>query len=230
MENFKLSKVKLEAASVSEQLRLARQIRGLTLGQVAQFLEISPKFLHALESSRYDELPKGMYGRNYLREYTTFLGLNYKELLSIFEKEKVVLGYQVDKDDYFVELKPKQKIVLFIPGIFKNIAILLSIIIGLLYFSGAILKIFSPPTLFVFNPSDNLITENTSINIDGLAEAQSQITINGDLIASTNGAFQRIVYLRKGINTINITASRKFGQPATIERKILVKDANPKNL
>ncbi|MBL7058450.1 helix-turn-helix domain-containing protein [Patescibacteria group bacterium] len=222
MSVFRISTVKLEAASVSEQLRLSRQKKDLSLEKIAKYLEINVRYLKALESGDFSTLPPGTYAKNYLREYALFLGLNYHELLPLFEKEKSVLGCGVKKSDFFTKLKAKQKRILFLPSIFKNIVIFASVLACLVYFGGAILKIFSPPILEVFNPPENLIISTFSIDITGYAQEESQVFINGELVANTGGSFMRTVYLRNGINIINITAEQKLGRKSVVERRILV--------
>ncbi len=223
MSEFEINKINLEAASVSEQLYLARIKKGLKLSQIARFLDINIKYLRSLESANYEILPKGLYGKNYLREYASFLELNYKQLLVDFEKERNVLGLEVKENDYFSKLKNLQTLIIYIPNIFKNILIAFSIVICFYYLSNAIFGIFSPPALKIFNPEDNLVTSKTHIQINGSADEQAQVVINGELIANTGGVFKKGVYLREGINIINISARRKFGNEAFLQRKILLK-------
>ena len=222
MSYFKINKVNLGAASVSEQLRLCRIKNGLSLGQVARYLDVSIKYLKALESANYYILPPGIYGRHYLREYAHFLGLNYKELLVNFEKEQGALGLEVSDEDYFTKLKNSKKLILYIPDIFKNLLIFAGVIVCFFYLGGAVLNIFSPPSLYVFNPRDNLVTSERYVDISGIVDEQAQVIINGELIASAGGLFKRGVYLKEGINIINIIARRKFGNESVIQRKILV--------
>lgn len=222
MENFQINKVKLEAASASEQLRLARQEKGISVKQAARYLEVNSKHLIALETCNYRALPPGMYSRSYLREYSYFLGLNYRKLLIIFEQEKSAMGCSVDKSDYFTKLNKIKKSVFFIPGIMKNVAIVVSVWVCLMYIGSAVLNIFTPPVLEVYSPDDNLIMNDPNVDIVGKADGETQVVINGELVANTGGYFKRSVYLRDGINIINISANRKFGNSTILQRRILV--------
>jgi cytoskeleton protein RodZ len=62
-------------------LREAREARGLTLAQVQEKIRIGTKFLDALETGKYEQLPTPVHTRGYLRNYARFLELDPKPLL-----------------------------------------------------------------------------------------------------------------------------------------------------
>ena len=74
MNLFKSNKIYLDSETVSEQLRSSRQAKKLKLSFIAKKLNINEKYLAALEKGEYKELPHGVYGKNFLREYALFLG------------------------------------------------------------------------------------------------------------------------------------------------------------
>jgi cytoskeleton protein RodZ len=57
-------------------LREAREKRGLELDAVQKALRIRRRYLEALESDRFEQLPGEVYTRGFLREYAEFLGLD----------------------------------------------------------------------------------------------------------------------------------------------------------
>ncbi len=57
-------------------LRQAREKRGLELDAVQRALRIRKRYLEALESERFEQLPGEVYARGFLREYAEFLGLD----------------------------------------------------------------------------------------------------------------------------------------------------------
>ena len=71
----------LTVANIGITLRSARIQRGLTIEQVAQDTRISARFLEALESESFDELPAPVYVRGFLRSYATYLRLEPQSLL-----------------------------------------------------------------------------------------------------------------------------------------------------
>jgi len=71
-------------ASFGEKLRHEREMRGITLREIADATKISARFLRALEEDRLDVLPGGIFPRAFARQYATFLGLDAALLLEQF--------------------------------------------------------------------------------------------------------------------------------------------------
>ena len=69
-------------------LREARELKGATLNDVHQNLRISVKFLKALETGEYHQLPSATHVRGYLGKYARFLGLEPAPLLERYEAIK----------------------------------------------------------------------------------------------------------------------------------------------
>ncbi len=68
-------------ASFGEKLRHEREMRGITLREIAEATKISCRFLQALEEGRLDVLPGGLFPRAFVRQYASFLGLDVEALL-----------------------------------------------------------------------------------------------------------------------------------------------------
>jgi hypothetical protein len=63
-------------ASFGENLRRERELRGVSLREIAEGTKISVRFLQALEEDRIDVLPGGLFPRAFVKQYATFLGLD----------------------------------------------------------------------------------------------------------------------------------------------------------
>jgi cytoskeletal protein RodZ len=72
--------------NIGDTLRAAREVEGLTLEQVERQMRIRAKYLHALESERFDQLPGEAYGRTFLREYARLLGIEPTPLVEEFDR------------------------------------------------------------------------------------------------------------------------------------------------
>ena len=68
-------------------LRQAREAKELTLEDVESKTRIRQRYLSALESGDWDDLPSPVAARGFLRTYATFLGLDADELLSQVQDE-----------------------------------------------------------------------------------------------------------------------------------------------
>jgi cytoskeletal protein RodZ len=66
-------------------LREAREMKGLTLGDVQDEIRISSRYLQALEAGDYTMLPTAVHARGFLRNYARFLELDPRPLLERFE-------------------------------------------------------------------------------------------------------------------------------------------------
>ena len=65
-----------------EQLRLARQRRGLSLATIARQWGVRETNLELIEQDRFEDLPTGLYGRAAVRAYATAVGLPGDEVLA----------------------------------------------------------------------------------------------------------------------------------------------------
>jgi cytoskeleton protein RodZ len=62
--------------SIGETLRRERLKRNLDLGQIAQELKISSRFLEAIEAGQLDKLPGGVFTKSFILQYARLLGLD----------------------------------------------------------------------------------------------------------------------------------------------------------
>ena len=59
-----------------DNLRKERELRGVSLREIADATKISVRFLQALEDDRTDVLPGGLFPRAFVRQYAGFIGLD----------------------------------------------------------------------------------------------------------------------------------------------------------
>lgn len=62
--------------SFGEMLRGEREVRGVSIREIAEGTKISVRFLKALEEDRLEVLPGGLFPRAFVRQYAAFLGLD----------------------------------------------------------------------------------------------------------------------------------------------------------
>lgn len=71
-----------ELASFGEELRREREIRGISLKEIADATKISKRFLEAIERNDHRTLPAPVFTRGFVREYAKYLGLNADEIVN----------------------------------------------------------------------------------------------------------------------------------------------------
>lgn len=226
LTGFVSNKIFLDSETISEQLKKAREEKRFKLADVAKRLNIKYEYLEALENHEFWKLPKGVYGKNFLREYAIFLKLNYREILEVFEKEVAVKTQEKEQHLFSTQIV-KKLYFLALPKIFRNIIIAFIVLICFAYLGFRINKIVSPPFLTVNSPEENLIIEEKTVEVSGVAEIEAQLFINGEIVLSdARGIFYKKVDLKNGVNIIIITAKKKYGRANTIQRQVLVKESD----
>jgi transcriptional regulator with XRE-family HTH domain len=70
--------------SFGDDLRREREVRGVSLRDIAEGTKISVRFLQALEEDRVDVLPGGLFPRAFVRQYALFLGLDVEKAVADF--------------------------------------------------------------------------------------------------------------------------------------------------
>jgi cytoskeletal protein RodZ len=71
-------------ATFGENLRRERELRGISLREIADATKISARFLQALEQDRYDVLPGGLFRRTFVRQYAKYVGLDADRTVAEF--------------------------------------------------------------------------------------------------------------------------------------------------
>lgn len=65
-----------------EHLKREREMRGVSLEEVAAATRIAPRFLEAIENEHWEQLPGGAFNRGFIRSVARFLGLDEDDLVA----------------------------------------------------------------------------------------------------------------------------------------------------
>jgi len=218
MMAFTPKKLALED-TVGEKLRRARRALNLSIEPIAKKLKIRAEYLMAMEDERFDKLPAGLYGKNFLKEYASFLGLKPKELTKDFD-EKL---FGEESANPFSQKVLKSHRLLVWPKIIKNILISGAVLICFLYLIFYFKNIVTAPDLTIIQPDKNILTSASSITISGQTELEAEVRINGEIVLNNNkGTFSQTINLKKGLNSVTISAKKKYSREQSITRQILV--------
>ncbi len=69
-------------ATFGDELRREREIRGISLREIAEATKVSQRLLEAIENDDYRYLPAPVFTRGFVREYARYLGLDCDEMVS----------------------------------------------------------------------------------------------------------------------------------------------------
>ena len=80
------------AATIGEQLRLAREGRGIPLREISDQTRISMHYLEAIETNDYKRLPGGIFNRSFVKAYARYVGYDEKEAVEGYTRYMRELG------------------------------------------------------------------------------------------------------------------------------------------
>ncbi len=208
---------------VAKIFQTTREDKNVSLMEVSSVLGIDIKYLEALEKGRIDKLPKGVYEKNFLREYSLYLGIDPSEILEVYD-ENIKHEKSDRQKSMFVRKVSGEQYFLLIPRILKNILIFLLVVACIVYLGFYLKNIISSPILEIYSPEDNALVNNYKIEIYGKTEHEAEIEINKKkVLIDELGYFRKEINLKTGVNNIKITAKKKYSKINTIVCRILVK-------
>lgn len=204
--------------SLGEVLCHARQLKSLKIEEVAAKLKIKRSYIIALESEDFDSLPSGLYGKNFLKKYADFLKIEPVITANFLSQLP-----DIKTDNPFSQKVLKKRRFIIFPKILRNLLLTLFFLACLLYLIFYFNKITSPPELVVITPDKNLLLNEPFILVSGWTEKETEVQINGELLLSdTAGKFSKLIDLKKGVNTLQISAKKKYSRDNIVIRQILV--------
>lgn len=91
--------------SIGVKMEMERELKGLSIADVARDTKINPSYLIALENENYDELPGEAYIKAFLRSYSKYLGLDPEEIIQKYDYNNAVKA-DLGQPQTFEERKP----------------------------------------------------------------------------------------------------------------------------
>ena len=84
--------------SFGERLKRTRENKKMSIDDVSRATKIAPRMLSALEESKFDQLPGGVFNKGFVRAYARHLGL---------DEEQAVRDYNSAAGSVIPEIKPE---------------------------------------------------------------------------------------------------------------------------
>jgi hypothetical protein len=85
-------------ASFGEELKRERELRDISLKEIAEATKISIRFLEALEQNHFDILPGGIFNRGFIRAYARFIGIDGEEMVNAYLHELALRENRKSRD------------------------------------------------------------------------------------------------------------------------------------
>jgi cytoskeletal protein RodZ len=89
--------------SFGEELRRERELRRITLREVAESTKVSLRYLEALEGNDFEHLPGGVFNRGFVRAYAQYIGVDPDTMVDSYlleEQAQASHGKAQDRDAF----------------------------------------------------------------------------------------------------------------------------------
>ncbi|MFH1994395.1 MAG: helix-turn-helix domain-containing protein [Nitrospinota bacterium] len=70
-------------------LKVVRELKGITLRDIANETKISVTYLKAIEEENFSEMPEDVYARGFIKAFAKHLGLNPEEFIASYRRHQV---------------------------------------------------------------------------------------------------------------------------------------------
>lgn len=201
-------------------LKEGRLAKGITPLDVEHAIKIREKFILAIESDNFHDLPSPSYAKGFVRNYAEYLGMPTDSIMAFFRRQmteapKATLlpkGVSDPLNAQFVQITP---------GRFIGFLVSILLVVFFIYLGNQYYRIGQPPALTVDAPKNQAITNEQHVVVEGKTDPDATVVINGvSTIVRDDGRFYDQVAITPGVNKLTITATSKFGKVTTIAREV----------
>jgi cytoskeletal protein RodZ len=212
LEEFKLKKVAQE--TLGEYLYSVRQDLGLSIEEVAKQTGVFEKFLAALESSKYHQLPPDVYVLGFLKKIAEVYKISCTELVEQFKKER-----NISEQTALKRIVPAKGLKSYISRvsitpkfITISVGVLLAFSAGL-YILVQVFSVNRTPSLTILSPVKDSVLKGSSVEIKGQTEPGITVSVNGqNILVQPDGSFASTLSVVPGQKDLHLVATNKFGK------------------
>lgn len=208
-------------------LETTRMRLGFTLMDAELATRVREKYLEALETGQFDQLPPEVYALGFIRRYAEYLGLDPRSLTNQFRQERLAakklgLTPAADPNLMVINQGPKEFQFVITPKLFWVSASCFLILGVFSYLWWQVQGFMAAPDLDVNVAGPELIVSSPTIEIAGVTEGNAVLTINAEPVAlDPEGNFKEVVRLEPGVNTIEVAAKNRLNKETKQQIKVL---------
>jgi len=221
MFNNGFTKKSVGTLTLGEKLKKLRSDRRISLNEVSRYTKIPLKYLTYLDEGVYEKLPADVYVKGFLKNYAEFLGVEEKNLIRLFDKEKEIkinLEKGKGKNSFVAEKKKPLDISSFVitPKLIVTALVLISIVGGFFYLYKEMGSFSGNPRLVILSPENNYSMESNSVTVEGVTDRDAKVFINDQpILVNDEGKFREDLTVQAGTNLINIKAVNRFDRESS---------------
>jgi cytoskeletal protein RodZ len=216
-----------------DRLVAARERKGVDLVRAERETKIRVRYLSALETGDYRDLPGAVYTKGFLRNYALYLGLDPEDVLRQWRRER---GEATAPEPAIVPPRPlaePARPLNFSPSVVVAALLTAGVVLFFIYLSAQLLRYSRPPDLSVTNPAQAVIEvsdSTTSFPLAGKTSPGATVTIETPgqaqpfrVTALANGEWSLAVDLRRGRNEFKIDAvNPETGKTSETPRTVVI--------
>lgn len=229
---FRTRKVRVEQ-SIGDRLKRARTRRKISVATVEEETKIRAKFILALESDSWEQIPSEVYGRGYLERYAEYLKLPVEEMMNQYDRSRATYCWRFDADQ--VELAPTRQVAksrfVVTPRLFVGVGVVTVVILFVAIVVSQLRGFTKAPFLTFVTPAQareigvsQLEVNADTFTVTGTTAANASVTVNNKpVIVQQDGSFKEDVAVQKGINAIIVAATNAAGNTTTETLSVTVK-------
>lgn len=202
--------------SVGQILQQARLKKGYPLSLIEKQIKVREKFLRAIEENNWNFFSSKIYITGIIKNYSAFLGLDHKKILSFFRRE-----YE-SKDDVRFQRKVSS-LYLISDNRWVVFGILISIsLLFFSYFGYQVYLYMSPPKVMLIEPIQVIFKHTEKVKIIGKTEKEASVTIFGERVyQNKEGIFEYELPLKEGKNTLIIDVIGANGKKTELKKEFI---------
>ena len=209
--------------TVGQVLKEAREAKLYTLDEVEKSTKIRKEMLRALEEDNFAKLPPITFIQGFVKNYGKFLGIDSEKLLAILRRDYEASKHPPQVLESFSKPLTKKRIFIT-PSRLIGVVIAVIVISFFAYLWFEYRSFVGAPELQVNSPSQGQTVEVTSISVEGKTDPEAKVKVNNqDIGVDKTGNFKEEIKLSSSANTVEITATSKFGQTAKVDRTVFVR-------
>ncbi|MBU0540153.1 helix-turn-helix domain-containing protein [Patescibacteria group bacterium] len=215
-----IQKQLLPEAEFGEMLKELRELRGFTYDELSKLTRIHPSIIQALEREEFSELADPLYAERHVKFLVLALEgrpdyflKKYRALLK--EKNAVPVDTMkvrttVRKRDFFVTSR-----LVAAAGFFLFAGLACAYLIWQAYL------LQDPPPLRIITPVEGARLTVPHVDVQGETAPNALVTVNGQkAVVDGEGRFRIVFDIPRGLTTLTIEASRRYGSPITLTRMV----------
>lgn len=210
-----------ERGSVGTRLARARRSFGLRVEEIAEDLKIRPDVLHAFERGTFCCIAEPVYRTLMIKTYAEYLGLDWTALSDVYARESLYAPTP-EREDTLATPRVGRSEMVVAPRLMKHVLLSGAMIGACVYVMVLAAGALGRPALIVARPPDNFLSSTKTIRIEGTTAPDAALAINGqEVLKSKDGTFHQDVTLSEGVNSITVSASKKYSKESRVTRTVL---------